>query len=1155
MEVKVRHHSHERIFREPFGAVVCGQNVVLRLQISDDLMIDQCSIRLWKTVSKQEELIAMYRLENAEGQKEVWFEGEFPAPPVPGLVWYYFILKSGEDQYYYGNNKEGLGGLGQMTEGEPLSYQITVYQPMQIPEWYRRGIIYQIFVDRFAKGKSAKSEMYTKKKALLHLDWEDTPFYTKDERGRVTHWDFFGGDLDGIIERLPYLQELGISILYLNPIFEAASNHKYDTGDYLKIDSMYGDDETFERLVQAAKQHGISILLDGVFSHTGSDSRYFNKEGHYPGLGAYQSPDSPYYSWYRFKPGGSEYKCWWNTEDLPEVDEMNESYRQFIFGTEESVLKKWMTKGIAGWRLDVADELPDAFIRDFRKAMKAINPSAVLIGEVWENASNKVSYGELRQYFWGQELDATMNYPIRECLLHFLRGDLGASQVHRHVMSLYETYPRENFYALMNLLGSHDRARILTLLGDAPSEADLTDKQRRAFRLSAKARQLAVQKLKLFSLLQMTFPGVPSIYYGDEAGMEGYSDPYNRGTFPWGKEDQELVNWFKRMIRWRREYEVLQTGEFQSFNFGEDVYGFARTNPQESIWVLVNRNHTTVQEIELDLNPKTIPRVIDLLTGEILTPPDQDDWIIQINPLSARVFFIKKDEKTYFATQLTRASGVLLHISSLPSPWGIGDLGDSAFHFIDVLASAHQSLWQVLPLNPVGPGNSPYQSDSLFAGNPFLISFDPLIKEGLLPRDTIQKAVLENAIQIENEDLNAHIFIKKNKERLLRKAFLAFRLQLTNHFGQSTRSVYLTLDNYEKFISENSEWLADYCLFSALKELFNGTPWYDWERGISARVPKKLEEYTLKLAEEIDYYRFVQYTFYTQWQELKVYAASKRVKLIGDMPLYVAADSCEVWVNRELFKLDAQGKPRAVAGVPPDYFSLTGQRWDTPVYDWQAHEATHYHWWKRRIKQTLKLFDYTRIDHFRGFEAYWQIDAEEKTAINGHWQKGPGKRFFESLIEEFGPLPLLAEDLGMITPEVETLRRIFGFPGMKVIQFTPVSELKDRGDSQVIYYSGTHDNDTLLGWYKTTLANVSSTLEECRQACRDIIEELYKSTASWVILPLQDILGLDSDARMNVPGTVGNNWQWQVSQEFLSAKMMEYLRNLTDLTQRRISDD
>lgn len=1198
MEVKVRHHSQNRVYREPFGAVACGQKVVIRLQTSAEVC--QCWLRLWDSESERENIVSMRVRQKADfdlssskideeiflkrgsgsldsenywdsGPSSVWFEGEFTTSSLPGLVWYYFVLDFEGQRFFYGNNEEQLGGLGQLKGEQPSSWQITVYNPMRIPEWYRRGIMYQIFVDRFHKGDRAYPERgYSKKQALVHLDWEDTPFYIKDEKGRVTHWDFFGGNLEGIIQKLPYLQELGVSILYLNPIFEATSNHKYDTGDYHKIDPMFGKDETFDQLVTKAKHYGIDIILDGVFSHTGRDSVYFNRYGNYPGVGAYQSSDSPYYKWYQFKPESHEYKSWWNIEDLPEVDEMNLSYRQFIYGAQNSVIRKWMKKGVVGWRLDVADELPDSFIQELRQAVKIINPDAILIGEVWENASNKMSYGKLRQYFWGQELDGTMNYPFREIFLHFLLGEWDSSKVHRNVMSLYETYPQNNFYSLMNLIGSHDRARVLTVLGEAPPEESLEESERRTFRLSPSARQLAIKRLELLCLIQMTFPGVPSVYYGDEAGLEGYADPYNRGTFPWGKEDQDLGNWIRRLIRWRREYEVLQTGDFQSFYDGQDVYGFQRAGGGEAVIVFINRNPNKIQEVELNLDAQKMPLVIDLLSGEILAKGEYEKHAVQIEPLSGRAFFVKTDFQTRISSQLSRASGVLLHISSLPSPWGIGDLGDSATGFVDFLAESHQNLWQVLPLNPVGPGNSPYQSDSVFAGNPMLISLDLLIKEGLLQAEAVQEALARNSTSNESHDPD---LLKPIKEQLLRTAFHTFSILMEEqkNFSFSTSLTYIststscyspykrtpfsTLLNYEMFTNTQSDWLEDYALFRALKTYFQGAPWFDWELGIASRIPEKLEEYARKLVLEIEYNRFIQYTFYAQWQELKNYAVEKDIKIIGDMPLYVASDSCDVWVNRGLFKLDGKGKPSKVAGVPPDYFSKTGQRWDNPVYDWEALASTQYTWWKKRIKQTLGLFDYTRIDHFRGLEAYWEIDAGEETAIKGQWLKGPGKRFLESLIEEFGELPLIAEDLGVITPEVEALRKIFSFPGMKVLQFTPLTEVGNAIDSSLIYYSGTHDNNTLLGWYKSEHSIDEIDEKEIKLACRSLIEDLYLSEAAWVILPLQDILGLEDEARMNVPGTVGNNWRWQVSQDLLSVEVREYLKDLTDKAHRGSTAD
>lgn len=1139
MEVKVRHHSQERVYRDPFGAVVCGQNVMIRLQISSEVPIEQCFLRLWQTDSAQEVLIPMHVLEKTDvNQLDFWFEGEFKGSALPGLVWYYFVLRVNGQTLYYGNNEERLGGLGQLTEEQPHSWQITVYNRMEIPEWYRRGIIYQIFVDRFFRsGSEPFIKSQSQKNALLHLNWEDTPFYIKDEWGKVTHWDFFGGNLEGIIEKLPYLHELGVSILYLNPIFEAVSNHKYDTGDYHKIDPMFGTEETFERLVRAAKECGISIILDGVFSHTGSDSVYFNKNNQYPSLGAYQSPESPYYDWYTFEPESGKYRCWWGVEDLPEVNEMSLSYREFIYGARGSVIQKWMDKGVAGWRLDVADELPDLFIQELRQAVKKLNPEAVLIGEVWENASNKISYGQLRQYFWGQELDGTMNYPLREAFLRFLIGEGDASTVHRHVMSLYETYPRENFYALMNLLGSHDRIRVLTVLGEAPPEETLSNSERQNFRLSPERYQLAVQRLKLLSMIQMTFPGIPSLYYGDEAGLEGYGDPYNRGTFPWGRENKDLVYWFKRLINWRKEYEVLQTGDFRSFDFGPDVYGFERSNGKEAIITLVNRSLNMQHEVVLNLKPEKALIVIDLLTGTKLKDhkcASEENITVKLKPLSGRALFLKNMSQR--PSQFKRSAGVLLHISSLPSPWGIGDMGASAYQFIDFLAETHQSFWQVLPINPVGPGNSPYQSDSVFAGNFMLISIDHLLQEGLLQAEQVQETLLRGATP-DFED------IRKLKETLLRQAYSTFQ---TNTDKEKCY-------NFAKFLEKHSVWLPDYALFQALKKEFKGAPWYEWTSELAMRSPQKLMEYTQKLADEIGFYQFVQYTFYRQWQSLKAYAGLNNIKLIGDMPLYAASDSCDVWINRQFYKLDEKGKPKKVAGVPPDYFSKTGQRWDNPVYNWEALAATNFDWWKKRIKHSLSLFDYIRIDHFRGLEAYWEIDAEEETAINGRWMKGPGKRFIESLIREFGDLPLIAEDLGVITPEVDTLRQIFDLPGMKVVQFTPLDEAASL-EPQFVYYSGTHDNNTLLGWFKSQIHS-DYTIEKSeniklRQECRTVIEKMYEGQAVWVILPLQDILGLGDEARMNIPGTVGDNWKWQFSSELLTDDVKEWLKALTIKTDR-----
>lgn len=1160
MELYVYHNSHDLLYRSPFGAVECGRKITFRLKISCEFPIQACYLRLWE--AEQEKRLIMNLISGVHNVDTCFYEVEYEVPTAPGIVWYYFIILTGSRTYYYGNNSARLGGEGHLgQEKNPPGYQITVYHLSEVPSWYKQGVMYQIFVDRFKKGQQNICNPYPRRNSLQHLHWEDTPVYIKDEKGNVTYWDFFGGNLTGVLEKLSYLKELGISIIYFNPIFESPSNHKYDTADYLRIDPAFGDEDTFTILVQKAKSLGISIILDGVFSHTGSDSIYFNKYGNYPGLGAYQSPDSPYFDWYKFKQSCDIYECWWNVNTLPEVNEMNPSYRNFIYGSENSVIRKWMTKGIAGWRLDVADELPDEFIQELRMAVKDNNPEAVLIGEVWEDASNKESYGRLRKYFCGNELDATMNYPWREMLLYFLLGQGDSALLNARILSLYENYPRQNFFAAMNLIGSHDKPRILSILGEAPAEETLSESEKRIYKLSTSARRLAVKRLKLLSLVQMTFPGVPCIYYGDEAGLEGYSDPYNRGTYPWGHEDREIQDWYKKIIRLRTEYEVLQSGDFQSFYGPTDVYGYKRRGKDEEITVLINRHPTQAKEVTLEGEILPFPFTIDLLSGEVISGWDergdpvnyQDSLILKIEPLSARTIWSKKIDSACRINALKRSCGVLMSISSLPSAWGTGDFGKEAYDFVDFLADCRQSLWQVLPLNPTGLGGSPYQSDSAFAGNPLLINLEHLKQEVLSGSEQFKD------IKLLPESKNYRESVHKYK--LLREIFQVF--QACMHAQEAALPVlenietyYLSLKNYLAFQKENASWLHDYALFSALKTHFGNIPWYEWEQEIALRTEEGIAKYSLLLAQEIEFNRFLQYTFFFQWQAIRQYVRARDIKVIGDIPFFVAADSCDVWVNRNFFVLEENGKPAKVAGVPPDYFSKTGQFWGNPLYDWEALAADNYSWWKERIRLTLRLYDFIRIDHFRGLEAFWEIEAGAETAAEGRWMKGPGKRFLESLSTEFRELPFIAEDLGFITPEVNNLKNIFGLPGMKILQFTPLEECMAEKDNNFVYYSGTHDNDTLLGWIKTqnikikenikTNKNATASEESAKlkTACRKLMKDIYMSPAAWVILPLQDILCLDTDARMNVPGTIENNWKWQMTESMLTDEVKTWLRNL-----------
>ncbi|MBM7854150.1 4-alpha-glucanotransferase [Desulfohalotomaculum tongense] len=554
------------------------------------------------------------------------YQGEIITPSTPGLLWYFFIIHINGKTFYYGNNADNFGGIGQIYKHQPPSYQVTVYkEDLSVPHWFKESVMYQIFVDRFYNGHDGGQMLNPKQKCYVYNNWHDTPYYRTDpDSGKTVCYDFFGGNLLGVIKKLSYLKELGINIIYFNPVFEAPSNHKYDTANYKKIDPMFGDNMLFKELCSKAKEMGISIILDGVFSHTGSDSIYFNKEGTYPEIGAYQSKESPYYSWYKFYDWPHRYECWWGIDTLPNVNEMDPSYQNFIIYDQDSVLKYWMKMGIKGWRLDVVDELPDEFVKRLRKEMKKLDPESVLIGEVWEDASNKISYGKMREYLLGDELDSVMNYPFRNILLDFILNKRDVKDIHRAFMSLYENYPLEHFYSTMNLVGSHDVPRVLTILGEAPAEENLSKEEQGCYKLPPDKKKLAIERLKLVSLFQMTFPGVPCIYYGDEAEMEGYGDPLCRATYPWGRENRQLLNWYKKIIALRRQHDVLKTGRWVPLNPQGDFYGYLRliengkdvfgqNKKDNAAVVLFNRHPKEKIDLTIDLSRWCNGILIDVL--------------------------------------------------------------------------------------------------------------------------------------------------------------------------------------------------------------------------------------------------------------------------------------------------------------------------------------------------------------------------------------------------------------------------------------------------------------------------------------------------------------------------------------------------------------
>ena len=504
MDLRLYHNSHEFYYRSSFGAVPSGSRLILRLRAGgSDARNCRARIRLWQSNVGESFVPMTY--------EDGIFTGSVAMPPKGCLVWYYFIVDDGRETVYYGNNYDRLGGEGAKYQDVPPAYQVTVYdKDAHTPDWFKHAIVYQIFPDRFCHGTHTTGRLYGKKGAVIHSDWDDVPYYCKREgQGDIVYYDFFGGNIAGIREKLPYLKELGITAIYLNPIFESSSNHRYGTADYFRVDPMLGTNEEFAAFCQAAKEAGIHIILDGVFSHTGADSIYFNRFGNYPGVGAYQSKESPYYEWYRFKQYPDDYESWWGVSDLPDVEETTPSYMDFIIDSEDSVLKYWLNEGISGWRLDVIDELPVPFLRQFYHTLKEEKPDAILIGEVWEDASNKVSYSEQREYLCGYDIDSAMNYAQRAIMLDFMTGVKDARRMNAELTRLIENYPPENFYAMLNLIGSHDIERILTVL----TKAGGTD--------VATAEETGKKRLKLLTAWQMTMPGAPCIYYGDEVGVTG----------------------------------------------------------------------------------------------------------------------------------------------------------------------------------------------------------------------------------------------------------------------------------------------------------------------------------------------------------------------------------------------------------------------------------------------------------------------------------------------------------------------------------------------------------------------------------------------------------------------------------------------------------
>lgn len=622
-------NSWDEHFKAPFGALDVNQAADIKVSASKEVY----SICL--VITKEDENLNSKEIRRIllDKKEEHIYQCKIEPLLIPAVYYYYFEVEAEQDGH---NKKIFCGKMNQNGEvceydfDNLNKYQLTVYEESKAPTWFKEGILYHIFVDRFNNGNRTGKPNNPKKNSFIYANWEDDPMYIKDENGDIIRWDFYGGNLKGIINKLGYLKKLGVSIIYLSPVFESSSNHKYNTGDYKKIDPMFGDEEIFKELIKKANEKGMSIILDGVFSHTGADSIYFNKFNNYSSKGAYNDEDSPYRSWYTFDDSKVGYKCWWGIKDLPNVDELEPSYMDYIIKDEESVLNKWTKIGVKGWRLDVVDELPDEFVTEFKKELKKSKTDSVLIGEVWEDASNKVSYGQRRNYLLGKQLDSAMGYPFRKGILSFLKGEIASYELTDLYMEMKENYPPEAFKSNLNLLGTHDVKRVKTELNN---DKDM---------------------IKLAVLAQMTFEGVPYIYYGDEAGLEGDKDPDNRRTYPWKNEDNEMMDFYRNSIQTRYRVKSLLNGETNFiYTRDNDVFAYERSlneKEEDNCLIIINRSED-YKCIDFDFGCDLLDEIgIKYTPGDYGATLEKENgkFVVDIRPKSFIIFKMKNIQNELF---------------------------------------------------------------------------------------------------------------------------------------------------------------------------------------------------------------------------------------------------------------------------------------------------------------------------------------------------------------------------------------------------------------------------------------------------------------------------------------------------------------------------
>jgi glycosidase len=605
--------SRNPYYKTPFGAVKAGEPVSFRLT-------PPRAAAWWRVfLCVKDEFAGVY---NEYGM--AWrglnsgcdvYACDLDTTGLLGPIWYWFRCEGVDGRAGFYDNPGIADGECGFSHENPRPWQLTVTMPdpLKVPDWFGRGVTYHIFPDRFRKGKAktpALEEMPGGR--VLHDNWHDCPVFRPDEKGEVRNRDFFGGNIAGVMEKLPYIHKLGVKTIYFSPVFEAASNHRYDTASYTRVDPLFGTDEEFAALCREAAALGMRVILDGVFNHTGYDSEYFNGKGFYKTAGAFQSKDSPYYKWYNFSSWPDEYESWWGIYTLPQVNESHPEYIDFIVKNKNSVVRRWLRAGASGWRLDVADELPGEFIEELTAAAREEKEDAVVIGEVWEDASNKIAYGVRRKYLLGRELDSVMNYPLRDNLIGFVLGGC-AAHFKTAMETLREHYPRDIYHNLMNALGTHDTPRILTVLGATPEEWAQSKELRAETFLPPERRALAARRLKLAAAILYTFPGSPTVYYGDEAGLEGFEDPFNRRGYPWGREDMTLLKWFALLGIARNSSEALQSGDIRYLHAEDGLLIYERYDGNECVTVCVNRGEEPADWTDGSISVRLEPLGVKIL--------------------------------------------------------------------------------------------------------------------------------------------------------------------------------------------------------------------------------------------------------------------------------------------------------------------------------------------------------------------------------------------------------------------------------------------------------------------------------------------------------------------------------------------------------------